>query len=328
MADIDIQNLPAPDIVEDIDYESILSQRKSDLLALVPEALRPSVDTTLAYESEPLTMLLQESAYREMILRQRINEASRAVMLAYARGSDLDQLAVFFGVERLVVREADPDTNPPEPRVMESDADFLSRIRLSLRGLSVAGPADAYAYWALSASGNVLDARATSPQFEFIEWIDSTDIRMRVVDDAGLSQPMPGDVAVSVLARLAYGTVDQPLLDLVQDSIAADDVRPLTDNPRARAADVVDYQIDATLYFYDGPDSSVVKQAATDAAQQYADDSHRLGRDVARSGIFAALHQPGVQHVDLRSPASDIDITPRQAPYCTDLTVLDGGINE
>jgi phage-related baseplate assembly protein len=30
--------------------------------------------------------LLQENAYREVIWRQRVNEAARAVMLAYAAG--------------------------------------------------------------------------------------------------------------------------------------------------------------------------------------------------------------------------------------------------
>jgi phage-related baseplate assembly protein len=31
--------------------------------------------------------LLQENAYREVIWRQRVNEAARAVMLAYAAGA-------------------------------------------------------------------------------------------------------------------------------------------------------------------------------------------------------------------------------------------------
>ncbi|NUV25651.1 hypothetical protein MS6204_04603 [Escherichia coli] len=45
---------------------------------------------TLELESEPATKLLQENAYRELLLRQRINEAAQAVMVAYAMGGDLD----------------------------------------------------------------------------------------------------------------------------------------------------------------------------------------------------------------------------------------------
>ncbi len=44
---------------------------------------------TLELESEPATKLLQENAYRELLLRQRINEAAQAVMVAYAMGGDL-----------------------------------------------------------------------------------------------------------------------------------------------------------------------------------------------------------------------------------------------
>ncbi len=47
----------------------------------------------LALESEPIVKNLQENTYREVLLRQRINEAAQAAMLAYAIGSDLDQLA-------------------------------------------------------------------------------------------------------------------------------------------------------------------------------------------------------------------------------------------
>ncbi len=40
---------------------------------------------TLALE-EPIVKLLQENAYREVILRQRVNDAAKAVMLAYSTG--------------------------------------------------------------------------------------------------------------------------------------------------------------------------------------------------------------------------------------------------
>jgi phage-related baseplate assembly protein len=37
--------------------------------------------------------LLQENAYREVIWRQRVNEAAQAVTLAYSAGRDLDVVA-------------------------------------------------------------------------------------------------------------------------------------------------------------------------------------------------------------------------------------------
>ena len=43
---------------------------------------------TLTFESEPVVKMLQENVYRELLLRQRINEAAKAVMVAYSGGDD------------------------------------------------------------------------------------------------------------------------------------------------------------------------------------------------------------------------------------------------
>ncbi len=92
MPTIDLSQLPAPNVVETLDYETLLAERKATLISLYPADEQASVARVLALESDPLVKLLQENAYREVILRQRINEAAKAVMVAWANGSDLDQL--------------------------------------------------------------------------------------------------------------------------------------------------------------------------------------------------------------------------------------------
>lgn len=77
--------------MEVLDYESILSERKATLVSLHPVEQQEAVARTLTLESEPIVKLLQENAYREVIWRQRVNEAARAVMLAYAAGTRRDQ---------------------------------------------------------------------------------------------------------------------------------------------------------------------------------------------------------------------------------------------
>ncbi|MCB5320437.1 baseplate assembly protein, partial [Yersinia massiliensis] len=89
---IDLSQLPAPLVVESLDYETLLTERKAAFIALYPLEEQDAVMQTLTLESEPITKLLQESTYRELVLRQRVNEAAQAVMVAYANGSDLDQL--------------------------------------------------------------------------------------------------------------------------------------------------------------------------------------------------------------------------------------------
>lgn len=86
MAVIDLSQLPAPQIVDVPDFETLLAERKAAFVALHPKDKQEAVMRTLALESEPVTKLLQENTYRELLLRQRINEAAQAVMVAYAMG--------------------------------------------------------------------------------------------------------------------------------------------------------------------------------------------------------------------------------------------------
>ena len=103
MSTVDLSQLPAPEIIDVPDFEILLAARKAELIALYPRDEQESVTRVLALESEPMVKILQENTYREILLRQRINEAAQAVMLAYALNTDLDQLGALFNVERLTV---------------------------------------------------------------------------------------------------------------------------------------------------------------------------------------------------------------------------------
>ncbi|MCE8028807.1 baseplate assembly protein [Halomonas daqingensis] len=292
---IDLSQLPTPRVVERLDFEEILAQLLEGLAARFPDFDVPA-------ESDPAHKVLQVCAYREMLVRQRVNEAARAVMLSYAEREDLDNLGALFNVSRLETDPGDPDAIPPVPPRYESDADLRRRILLSLEGLSTAGPEGAYIYHALSADGGVLDASATSPA--------------------------PGEVVVTVLARAGDGTPDQVLLEAVDAAVSAETVRPLTDHVTVQAAEILPYTIEATLYFYPGPDSQVVLAEAEEMAQAYADGQHRLGIDITLSGLYAALHRPGVQRVELASPTDTLEVNRQQAAFCTAINLTDGGVHE
>ncbi|CNH95831.1 regulator of late gene expression [Yersinia frederiksenii] len=152
---IGLSQLPAPLVVESRDYETLLAERKAAFIALYPLNEQDAVMQTLTLESEPITKLLQESTYRELVLRQRINEAAQAVMVAYANSGDLDQLGANNNVSRLVITPANNEAIPPVAAVMESDTDFRLRIPQAFEALSVAGPTGAYEAHARSADGRV-----------------------------------------------------------------------------------------------------------------------------------------------------------------------------
>ncbi|OMG69732.1 baseplate J/gp47 family protein [Burkholderia ubonensis] len=295
---IDLSQLPSPDVVETLDYETLLAERKARLVSLYPAAEQAEIAATLALESEPMVKLLQENAYRELVLRQRVNDAARAVMLAYAIGEDLDHLAALFGIRRLTITPADPEHNIAA--VMESDTDLRARTQLAPQSFSVAGPEGAYVSHARNADGRVLDASAVSPA--------------------------PCEVLVTVLARDGDGTADQKLVDAVTTALQADDVRPLTDKVTVRAAEILRYAIRARLVFFAGPDRAVALAQANKAMKKYADDMHRLGMEVTLDGIYAAARAAGVQKVILESPLAGIPATKQQAPYCTGIELIDGGV--
>src|SRR5690606_18594451 len=141
---IDLSLLPVPDALEVVNFEQIYAARKQRLVDLFPADVQEEVYETLALESEPMSKLLQENSYREMVIRQRVSECVRRVLLAVARGSDLDHIGARYYVKRLVVQEADPNATPPLPQIMEGDDAFLERIQDAFEGLSVAGPRGAY----------------------------------------------------------------------------------------------------------------------------------------------------------------------------------------
>ena len=141
MATLDFSTIPDPEIIEPLDFETILQQLLTDL-----QARDPSYTEIL--ESDPGVKLLEVVAARELILRQRVNDALQATLLRYAAAGDLDNLAAFYGVTRL--------TN-------ETDDALRLRTIERIMGSSTAGPAAWYRFQALSASPLVRDAAISSP---------------------------------------------------------------------------------------------------------------------------------------------------------------------
>ena len=89
-----------PNVIESLDYETILERRKAAFIALWPVSEQQAWRDTLMLESEPVTKLLEESAYLELLLRTRINHAAASNLLAFAGDRDLDRLADFYGMAR------------------------------------------------------------------------------------------------------------------------------------------------------------------------------------------------------------------------------------
>lgn len=297
-AAIDLSQLPPPQIVEQVDFEKILAERKAYAISLWPVEEQAEIAARLEMESEPLTKLLQENAYRETVWRQRVNEASLANLLATARGTDLEQLAANFNVKRLVIQEGRANAIPPVPKLMEGDDSLRERAQMAWEGLSTAGPRNSYIFHARAADGRVADATAESPS--------------------------PAVAVVTVQSLLGDGTAAPELLAVVNTYLSDEDRRPVADRLIVQGAQIVRYQIKAKVYLLStGPESEPILAAAEARLLAYVNQRRRLGMEVSRSAIHAALHVEGVRKVELEGWV-DIVATKAQAPYCTGVDVKRG----
>jgi baseplate J-like protein len=292
---VDLSKLPAPDVLEVLNYEELLSQRKEKFISLYPESEQDFWRERLQLESEPIVKLLEENCYLQILERQRINDAAKATMLAYATGSDLDVIAANFNVKRLVVQAENNNVIPPLKEIKESDDDLRTRVQLAFEALSSAGPRKAYTFYALSSHGGIADVSVVSPK--------------------------PAHVTVTVQSHDNHGIPTQEMINAVKIALNDEDVRPIADRVTVQAVEVFEYQVNAKLHLFRGPQTEPILKAARDNLQRYTQRTKRIGKDITRSGIYAALHVEGVQNVEILSPETDLILNDAQSAYCTQSTI-------
>ncbi|OBX79133.1 baseplate assembly protein [Faucicola atlantae] len=288
MSRIDLSGLPAPNVVTPLDFEQVLARLKDDLIARMP-----NLASALALESEPLTKLLEVMAYIEVMKTNQINQTAKAMLLAYASGSTLDHLASAVNISRLLIAPANPNTVPPTHAVYETDEALRRRIQLEPERAS-AGSEGAYMFWALSADGDVRD----------ISVVTNT----------------PGEVILYVQSH-SQAIADDLLKDKVRQAVDTPNRKPFTDSILIASGEPADFDVQAELTLYPGPDKNVVITTATEQLKKYLDKVRYLGYDVTISGLHHALHQAGVQRVNLLSPLADLNLPKSQYANCTNITL-------
>ncbi|RDD34108.1 baseplate assembly protein J [Wolbachia endosymbiont of Cylisticus convexus] len=126
-----------PNIIEPLNFEEIFSRMKEELM-------KCDASFTALVESDPAMKVLEVAVWRELLLRQRINESVKSNLLKFAT---VDNLAEFYGVER---------------QKEEDDERFRKRIKAKIVGSSTCGSKEYYRYHALSADSRVKDALVES----------------------------------------------------------------------------------------------------------------------------------------------------------------------
>ncbi|MEK7991723.1 MAG: baseplate J/gp47 family protein [Thiotrichaceae bacterium] len=268
---IDLHKLPTPDIITVWDSAQRIAESIAQFRNLAPEY-------SAIVESDPVYKLIEQFEYQLITFIQLVNDAVKANMLATSMGADLDNLAAVFGVVRLED---------------EDDLRFRDRVPLSLESISTAGAEGSYAYLAASVSSEVKDVDIFSPSpskviSDLLELI--TGFRANIfakLESLGLSPsqlsalkneiteqtpteiqiaqiiPKLAQVTLTILAKTGSGVPPQDLINAVYAALSADEYRPLTDQVFVKPADIIEYKINAVLWFYGhSPDKEVVRKTA------------------------------------------------------------------
>ncbi|WP_368607603.1 baseplate assembly protein [Pseudomonas fulva] len=292
---IDLTALPAPAVLEALDFEETYQAELATYRQLMED---DGQEWSAPLESDPVTKLIELGSYRRLLNRARVNDASKALLLAYAKGTDLDQLAANVNLKRLVIQAEDLAAVPPVPAVMEEDDALRERVQLVYEGLTTAGPRNSYILHARNASGLVADATAESPS--------------------------PAVVVVTVLSLDGNGAAPADLLAAVAAQLNDDDVRPVADRVTVQSAQILPYKVEAKVYMVsNGPENEAILATCRERLQAWINPRRRLGVEVARSGVDAQLHINGVSRVELTA-WTDIKPTKAQAAWCTGINVLRG----
>jgi phage-related baseplate assembly protein len=273
---LDLSQLAPPALIETIDYESILAAQKAWVTALwdayrVTRPDLPALDT-LMLETEPITVILEGVAYRETLLRALVNDKARAVLLAYAVGSDLDQVGALFDTPRREIA----------PGVFQSDAEYREELQLAPEAFSTAGPEGAYIYFARRAHPSLSDAAALHPHTNRID--------------------------VVVLARDGSGAASTEAVTAAYSALSPKSTRPLTDDVHVRSADIVETTIKVVLQIPSGPASEAIRAGALKALEAYRVARRRIGLAIRLDGIIAAARFGGdIEKTIVINPTADVD---------------------
>lgn len=288
-------NLQPMQILEEIKTEQILTDRMTRLKVLwgsydPPSAAQYDVEML---EFDPIKINQEACTYFELMLRDRVNQAARAVTLAFAIGTDLEAIATRYpgGVPRLEG---------------ESDDRYRRRIWLSPNTLSPHGTAEAYEFWALTALPELRDV--TAIRFVANDYYPTILITC-LMDPLISTSPSPTQEQLVFVRSYIQSLSRMGLTDVIS-------VNP----PKVKE---IEYKVNAFLYPGPAPDQIITKMIAN--LQKLIDDQYWLGHDHSHTAIHAACMMSGVHHVEIEQPTDDVNIALDWVIKVTNLTVTMAG---
>jgi phage-related baseplate assembly protein len=298
------------DVLENIDTEKIIKDRMQQLMIFWQQNDPPnSAQYDVAgLEFDPIRINQELNAYFELMLRDRVNQACRAITLAYATGSNLDAIGSRYpyGVPRLVY--ADGTT--------ESDDDYRTRLWLSPSMFSLNGPGqgtfESYVFWALSApmfAGEVPIKHATAVTKPGTGYVYITIISAQIGNPSYVWQISP-DQNVWTLTPDARPMPTNNQIKAVYEFITQPGTarKGLTDVIVVQAPRPVFTTINIDIWLFPGVDKVTLMGDAAKAIGDLVEAMRWIGADLTLLSIDGALTQAGIYNRTIYSPTADLSV--------------------
>jgi len=308
-------------VLQSISTEDMISARMAKFRTLwnnydPPNAAQYDVG---GLEFDPIRINQECNSFFELLVRDRVNQACRAITLAFSIGSDMDAIGSRYpyGVPR---RRWDVNGNElsaadvaagAQVFATESDDSYRTRLWLSPSILSLNGPGqgtfESYVFWALTATqftgerrlkhATALTTRGTGVVTIPIMSDWSNPITKKNVVTGNWETFDDGDPSPTVKqieATYEYitdpGTARKGLTDVINV------VRPK----------VFHTNLTAKMWLFPGVDQDTLPLEVMEALKQLVQNIRWIGADLTIMSIENAMAQAGVYNAVISEPAADV----------------------
>ncbi len=319
LTSFDYQNLPRPEIIEEVSEDALYTEN----LTLFKENF-PEFSDSL--DSDPIVAMLKVFSAKEAWYRRRMNWNASQAYLMFAQGNNLDLAASQFHVFRQVVEGSDSEALgagvAQENYILEDDENFRRRALLALEAITTAGSEGAYLFHIYTAGDEptkieIINDKAGEIITKYTFPKDGFAARVRY---AKVITPAPGVVAWSFMSRSEDGQPDTETQAAIEKQLNTGDVAPLTDAKKYVPAQIKYFTANIKVYLAGGAVAEVVKAKAEQAWLNYLDSICYLGAIIDDAAIAAVFKQDGVLDVDIEN-FNDIECDWFEYPMPKDVTI-------
>lgn len=353
---IDINSLPTPSVLKNLDYETILQENLQFFKGLLPN-WQP-------LESDEFLMVLQCFSYRELFLRNDFNKSALAFFLATTTGDDLDNFALTYNLYRLQgsypyadyefeLSEAKNQDTFISKNLLLIDNNNIYEARLKHDVVIGSGQTKAIGLVELQLAISSLDVKTevistplpflvkATAKTDFMNGSNKEDdesFKNRILlslsdkstagsEETYKSYTLKADERIEDVKVINGGpgivnvyyfseNADSIMRDRITAALSAKDTRPITDNVNIQEATKVNFSIRADLKIYENQETANIYTNAINSLNNGLKTLKKIGVKITISEINDFLRVPGVKEVVVDFPTGNINIQNNEIGVC------------